>query len=284
MNKRAILTIFLAPLVLISLNTTKVNADQVKNDTDQTKAQTQESKKTEVTKKNVSSSKNISFDDKTQDSLDKQVKNDDSKKDDSDANKNSASSTSSSNDKESITGDDTVNNSSSSSSSSNEASSSSATVNVPTEVSTSAGETAVSINGVPTSSVSTVSSSDEIKNYENSNNNLIKTAMSLRGIPYVWGGTTTSGFDCSGYVQYVFAKNGINLPRTAAQQASATTSIPLSEAKAGDLLFWGSAGSEHHVAIYLGNNQFIDADMPGDVINVRNIYPSWLPTHAGRVN
>lgn len=111
----------------------------------------------------------------------------------------------------------------------------------------------------------------------------INKALSLQGIPYVWGGTTTSGFDCSGFVQYIYSQLGVNLPRVSQDQARATTSIPVSQAEPGDLLFWGSTGSEYHVGIYLGNNQFIDADMPGDVTGVRNIYPSWMPSHAGRI-
>lgn len=111
----------------------------------------------------------------------------------------------------------------------------------------------------------------------------INKALSLQGIPYVWGGTTTSGFDCSGFVQYIYSQLGVNLPRVSQDQARATTSIPVSQAEPGDLLFWGSAGAEYHVGIYLGNNQFIDADMPGDVTGVRNIYPSWMPSHAGRI-
>ena len=111
----------------------------------------------------------------------------------------------------------------------------------------------------------------------------INKALSLQGIPYVWGGTTTSGFDCSGFVQYIYSQLGVKLPRVSQDQAKATASIPLSQAEPGDLLFWGSAGAEYHVGIYLGNNQFIDADMPGDVTGVRNIYQSWLPSHAGRI-
>lgn len=111
----------------------------------------------------------------------------------------------------------------------------------------------------------------------------INKALSLQGIPYVWGGTSTSGFDCSGFVQYIYSQLGVNLPRVTQDQARATASIPVSQAEPGDLLFWGSAGAEYHVGIYLGNNQFIDADMPGDVTGVRNIYPSWMPSHAGRI-
>jgi cell wall-associated NlpC family hydrolase len=88
--------------------------------------------------------------------------------------------------------------------------------------------------------------------------NLIADASELIGVPYVWGGTTTSGFDCSGFIQYVFKKNGVNLPRTAAQQYNAGSSV--SSPQVGDIVFFETykAGPSHN-GIYIGNNQFIHA-------------------------
>lgn len=87
---------------------------------------------------------------------------------------------------------------------------------------------------------------------------LISTAKSLMGIPYVWGGTTTSGFDCSGFTKYVFGKNGIALPRTAAEQYNVGTSVSKSNLRAGDLVFFTTykAGASH-LGIYLGDGTFI---------------------------
>lgn len=83
------------------------------------------------------------------------------------------------------------------------------------------------------------------------------------GYQYVYGGTTTKGWDCSGFVRYVFSKHfGVSLPRTAAQQCSRGTTVSKnnrSEWKPGDLLFYKQDGRVSHVAIYLGNGQMIHA-------------------------
>ncbi|MGY3723918.1 Cell wall-associated hydrolase, NlpC family [Granulicatella balaenopterae] len=94
----------------------------------------------------------------------------------------------------------------------------------------------------------------------------IAIAQQYIGVPYVWGGTTPSGFDCSGLVQYVYAQMGINLPRVTYNQENAGTRISLSEAQPGDLLFWGAAGASYHVAIYAGNETFIHAPTFGQTV------------------
>lgn len=111
-------------------------------------------------------------------------------------------------------------------------------------------------------------------------------AKSLIGTPYVWGGKTPAGFDCSGFVAYVLNNSGrtSNFPSYTVAEESAVTQIPVSQAQPGDLLFWGGHGSTYHVAIYLGNNQFIDAPQPGDTVGIHQMYPSWMPSFAGRVN
>ncbi len=88
---------------------------------------------------------------------------------------------------------------------------------------------------------------------------LLSIAASLAGIYYVYGGTTTAGFDCSGYTQYVFGKVGISLPRTAEDQRQATT--PVSDPQPGDLVFFGSPA--HHVGIYAGNGMMWDSEQTG---------------------
>jgi peptidoglycan hydrolase-like protein with peptidoglycan-binding domain len=86
--------------------------------------------------------------------------------------------------------------------------------------------------------------------------NLIADASNYVGVPYVWGGTTASGFDCSGFVQHVFRNNGVNLPRTVAQQWNATTSV--SSPSVGDIVYFETYKSgPSHNGIYIGNNQFI---------------------------
>src|SRR5690625_5121651 len=91
-------------------------------------------------------------------------------------------------------------------------------------------------------------------------NGVISDAHSLKGISYQWGGTTTSGFDCSGYTSFVYKKNGINLPRTAAAQYAAYPKVSKSSIRAGDLVFFSSSpngGSITHVGISLGGTQYI---------------------------
>ena len=76
------------------------------------------------------------------------------------------------------------------------------------------------------------------------------------GTPYVWGGTTPSGFDCSGFVQYVFAQQGISIPRTVATQWNAATAV--SQPSVGDIVFFETyTNGPSHNGIYIGNNQFI---------------------------
>ncbi|QGN20661.1 NlpC/P60 family protein [Weissella koreensis] len=109
-------------------------------------------------------------------------------------------------------------------------------------------------------------------------------AMSLTGIPYVWGGhTPATGLDCSGFTAWVYNHSGMtsNFPAYTVAQESATTSISVSAAQPGDLLFWGTPGATYHVGIYLGNNQFIAAPQPGDVVRVQTLTASWMPSFAG---
>ncbi|MCT1618534.1 C40 family peptidase [Janibacter hoylei] len=100
------------------------------------------------------------------------------------------------------------------------------------------------------------------------NSDVISIAKQYIGVPYVYGGSTPSGFDCSGFTQYVFAKAGKSLPRvTTAQQAAAT---PVSNPQPGDLVFFGSPS--WHVGIYVGDGMMIDAPRTGKSISIRPIF------------
>lgn len=101
-----------------------------------------------------------------------------------------------------------------------------------------------------------------------SGSNAVSFAESLIGVPYVYGGTTPSGFDCSGFVQYVYSHFGVNLPRTTTQQENCGTQIPVNQAQPGDLYFWGSKGSTYHVAICVGNGKYIAAPEPGQSVSI----------------
>jgi cell wall-associated NlpC family hydrolase len=99
---------------------------------------------------------------------------------------------------------------------------------------------------------------------------VLAIAASLAGVPYVYGGTTTAGFDCSGFTQYVFARLGISIPRTAAEQQAAVT--PVTIPQPGDLVFFGSPA--YHVAIYAGNGMMWAAPHTGAVVNLQSVYSS----------
>ena len=117
---------------------------------------------------------------------------------------------------------------------------------------------------------------------------IMDEALKYEGWRYVYGGVSpTTSFDCSGLTQWTYGKAGINLPRTAQQQYGVTQHIPLSEAQAGDLVFFHStynAGSYiTHVGIYLGNNRMFHA---GDPIGYADLTSPYWQQHlvgAGRI-
>ena len=92
-------------------------------------------------------------------------------------------------------------------------------------------------------------------------------AMQYRGVKYKWGGSTPSGFDCSGFVSYVYAQLGKSVPHSSAEISRMGTSLPLSQAQPGDIL-WHPG----HVAIYVGGGKIIHAPKPGDRVKVAPIY------------
>ncbi len=112
---------------------------------------------------------------------------------------------------------------------------------------------------------------------------VIAEAYKYLGVPYVWGGKTPSGFDCSGFTSYVFRNaTGREIGGWTVPQESAGTKISVSEAQPGDLYFWGSAGSTYHVAIALGGGQYIHAPSPGQSVSVSSV-GSWGPSFAVRM-
>ena len=110
----------------------------------------------------------------------------------------------------------------------------------------------------------------------------IAIAQRYLGVPYVWGGASPSGFDCSGLVMYVFAQLGVSLPHNAAMQFARCMPVPRADLQPGDLVFYGySPGSIHHVGIYVGNGTMIDAPCTGEVVRYDSLFSDFYS--GGRV-
>ncbi|PIC64432.1 peptidoglycan hydrolase [Sporosarcina sp. P13] len=108
---------------------------------------------------------------------------------------------------------------------------------------------------------------------EKSKSGIVKTAMNLRGIPYRFGGTTTRGFDCSGFIQYSFKKNGKSIARTTTGQYKQSAKIK--SPRPGDLVFFHNTYRKgiSHVGIYIGNNKFVHAGgKKSEVVSLSNPY------------
>lgn len=104
---------------------------------------------------------------------------------------------------------------------------------------------------------------------------VVANSMQYLGVPYVFGGTTPSGFDCSGYVRYVFANAGIYLPRTADAQYECGYAVSTSELVPGDLVFFSTyEAGPSHVGIYLGDGNFINASSSRGV-SIASLYSSY---------
>ncbi|WP_010581430.1 C40 family peptidase [Liquorilactobacillus vini] len=128
------------------------------------------------------------------------------------------------------------------------------------------------------SSTSTTTSSTSV-----SASSVISYAEQFIGVPYVYGGTTPNGFDCSGFVQYVYAHFGVSLPRTSEAQSTIGSAVSVSSAEPGDLIFWGGVGSAYHVGIYLGGTSYIAAPKTGESVSVKS-FQYWQPSFAIHMN
>lgn len=127
-----------------------------------------------------------------------------------------------------------------------------------------------------TANTATTSSNSAVVNYAKKLANM--------NIPYVWGGASLSGMDCSGLTAYVYQHAaGVSLGHNTVAQEGQVTYESVSAAQPGDLLFWGSKGASYHVAIYIGNNQYVAAPQPGSNVEVETISSAFMPSFAGRV-
>ncbi len=117
-------------------------------------------------------------------------------------------------------------------------------------------------------------------------NRIVETAKRYLGVSYKHGGENPKGFDCSGFVMYVYRKNGISLPRTTMEQFHAGRKISLRNAGPGDLVFFNISGSRRlsHVGIYLGNHRFIHAPRTGKTVSYADMnLQYWKKRYVGTV-
>lgn len=108
---------------------------------------------------------------------------------------------------------------------------------------------------------------------------IVKTAKKYLGTPYIYGGSTTAGFDCSGFTQFVYRQLGITIPRTSTTQARAGIEISKDDLEIGDLLIFANSANSAigHTAIYLGNDQFIHSSSSAKAViisDINNVYYS----------
>jgi cell wall-associated NlpC family hydrolase len=128
-----------------------------------------------------------------------------------------------------------------------------------------AGQTAPSVNGIGVGASTPEGSTIAPPNVHGG---VVGVAMRYLGVPYVWGGSTPRGFDCSGLVMYAFAQIGISVPHSSYAQFNMGTPVSMGQLQAGDLVFFSGAS---HVGIYIGGGQFIHAPHTGDVVKISSL-------------
>ena len=105
---------------------------------------------------------------------------------------------------------------------------------------------------------------------------VVGIAQRYLGVPYVYGGASPSGFDCSGLTMYCYAQIGIGLSHGATDQQHASTPVPLNALQPGDLVFFGNASYSYHVGIYVGGGSMIHAPHTGAVVSYGSIGGAWI--------
>jgi peptidoglycan DL-endopeptidase CwlO len=101
---------------------------------------------------------------------------------------------------------------------------------------------------------------------------VVGVAMQYLGVPYVWAGASPSGFDCSGFIMYVYGQVGVSLPHNAAMQYGVGSPVSRDALEPGDLVFFAGLS---HVGLYIGGGQFVHAPHTGDVVKISSLYDSW---------
>ena len=112
-----------------------------------------------------------------------------------------------------------------------------------------------------------------------SHSSVVSIALQYLGVPYVWGGASPSGFDCSGLTMYAYAKVGVYLPHNAAMQYGMGTPVSRSQLAPGDLVFFNGLS---HVGMYIGGGRFVHAPHTGDVVKISSLSEYWYAaTYVG---
>jgi len=102
---------------------------------------------------------------------------------------------------------------------------------------------------------------------------IVQAALRYVGTPYEWGGASPQGFDCSGFVQYVYGQLGVPLPRTVREQYGAGVAVPRERLAVGDVVFFDRL---RHNGIYIGGGRFVHASRPGDVVKIASLHDAWF--------
>ena len=105
---------------------------------------------------------------------------------------------------------------------------------------------------------------------------VVSIAMSYIGTPYVWGGASPGGFDCSGLVMYSFARLGVSLPHSSYAQYNYGSYVDYSDLQPGDLVFFDALG---HVGLYIGGGEYVDAPYTGAYVRVDSLTSGWALSH-----
>ena len=101
---------------------------------------------------------------------------------------------------------------------------------------------------------------------------VVSEALRHRGTPYVWGGSTPAGFDCSGFTAYVYAKVGVTMAHSTYAQYDGYTRVARTDLRPGDLVFFAGVG---HVGIYIGKGRFVHSPRSGKRVEVASLSGSW---------
>lgn len=118
-------------------------------------------------------------------------------------------------------------------------------------------------------------SSRSSASFSRAGSNVVEYSKQFMGVPYVTGGSSPSGFDCSGFTSYVYRQFGVSLPRTASSQAGAGIEVSRGNLVPGDLVFFDTYGGISHVGIFTGGDSFIHATVPGDVVKISSLSSSY---------